>query len=187
MTDDQVLKEERAAPGESRRRCDSARLRSHPCLRSLSSSGPAAHPLSPWYVLCLFRGEGHPRSDAHHHGQRDGEVKVPGTYTLSGFANDAYKKSLRVLRKNGRMKSVFNVEEFEMSDFKMFDGDSVNVDSIIDRFENMVEVKGAVFRPGMYNLGEKVHSVRPSGLRPFDELRDRRGGGMFCSLRFARA
>jgi protein involved in polysaccharide export with SLBB domain len=77
-----------------------------------------------------------------------------------GFANDAYKKSLRVLRKNGRMKSVFNVEEFEMSDFKMFDGDSVNVDSIIDRFENMVEVKGAVFRPGMYNLGEKVHSVR---------------------------
>jgi protein involved in polysaccharide export with SLBB domain len=36
----------------------------------------------------------------------------------------------------------------------------VNVDSIINRFENMVEVKGAVFRPGMYNLGEKVNSVR---------------------------
>ena len=102
-----------------------------------------------------------------------GRVKRPMAYELrkneslstllkysGGFANDAYKKSLRVLRKNGRMKSVFNVEEFEMSDFKMFDGDSVNVDSIIDRFENMVEVKGAVFRPGMYNLGEKVHSVR---------------------------
>lgn len=47
-----------------------------------------------------------------------------------------------------------------MPEFKMFDGDSVTVDSIIDRFENMVEVKGAVFRPGMYNLGEKVNSVR---------------------------
>ena len=47
-----------------------------------------------------------------------------------------------------------------MADFKMFDGDSVSVDSIIDRFENMVEVKGAVFRPGMYNLGEKGQSVR---------------------------
>lgn len=102
-----------------------------------------------------------------------GRVKRPMAYELrkneslatllkysGGFANDAYKKSLRVLRKNGRMKSVYNVEEFEMPEFKMFDGDSVNVDSIIDRFENMVEVKGAVFRPGMYNLGEKVNSVR---------------------------
>ena len=102
-----------------------------------------------------------------------GRVKRPMAYELrkneslatllkysGGFANDAYKKSLRVLRKNGRMKSVFNVEEFEMPEFKMFDGDSVTVDSIIDRFENMVEVKGAVYRPGMYNLGEKVNSVR---------------------------
>jgi len=102
-----------------------------------------------------------------------GRVKRPMAYELrkneslatllkysGGFANDAYKKSLRVLRKNGRMKSVYNVEEFEMPEFKMFDGDSVNVDSIINRFENMVEVKGAVFRPGMYNLGEKVNSVR---------------------------
>ena len=102
-----------------------------------------------------------------------GRVKRPMAYELrkneslatllkysGSFANDAYKKSLRVFRKNGRMKSVYNVEEFEMPEFKMFDGDSVEVDSIIDRFENMVEVKGAVFRPGMYQLGEKVNSVR---------------------------
>ena len=102
-----------------------------------------------------------------------GRVKRPMAYELrkneslatllkysGSFANDAYKKSLRVFRKNGRMKSVYNVEEFEMPEFKMFDGDSVAVDSIIDRFENTVEVKGAVFRPGMYQLGEKVNSVR---------------------------
>ena len=102
-----------------------------------------------------------------------GRVKRPMAYELrkneslatllkysGSFANDAYKKSLRVFRKNGRMKSVFNVEEFEMPEFKMFDGDSVEVDSIIDRFENTVEVKGAIFRPGMYQLGEKVNSVR---------------------------
>ncbi len=102
-----------------------------------------------------------------------GRVKRPMAYELrkneslatllkysGGFANDAYKKSLRVFRKNGRMKSVYNVEEFEMPEFKMFDGDSVAVDSIIDRYENMVEVKGAIFRPGMYQLGEKVNSVR---------------------------
>ena len=102
-----------------------------------------------------------------------GRVKRPMAYELrkneslatllkysGGFASDAYKKSLRVFRKNGRMKSVYNVEEFEMPEFKMFDGDSVEVDSIIDRFENTVEVKGAIFRPGMYQLGEKVNSVR---------------------------
>ena len=102
-----------------------------------------------------------------------GRVKRPMAYELreneslstllkysGGFASDAYKKSMRVLRKNGRMKSVFNVEEFERADFKMIDGDSVIVDSIYDRFENMVEIKGAVFRPGMYQLGEKVTSVR---------------------------
>lgn len=102
-----------------------------------------------------------------------GRVKRPMAYELreseslstllkysGGFASDAYKKSLRVLRKNGRMKSVFNVEEFERADFKMFDGDSVIVDSIYNRFENMVEIKGAVFRPGMYQLGGKVTSVR---------------------------
>lgn len=102
-----------------------------------------------------------------------GRVKRPMAYEMrkaeslstllkysGGFAGDAYKKSLRVLRKSGRMKSVYNVEEFELSDFKMADCDSVIVDSIIDRFENMVEIKGAIFRPGMYRLGEKVNSVR---------------------------
>ena len=102
-----------------------------------------------------------------------GHVKRPMAYELrqgeslstlmkysGGFSADAYKKTLRVYRKTGRMKSVFNVDEFDMSSFKMEDGDEVTVDSIYDRYENMVEVKGAVFRPGMYQLGEKVFSVR---------------------------
>ena len=102
-----------------------------------------------------------------------GSVKRPMAYELrkneslatllkyaGGYTNNAYKKSMRVVRNNGRMKSVFNVEEFEMNAFKMTDGDVVTVDRILDRFENMVEVKGAVFRPGMYNLGDKVNSVR---------------------------
>lgn len=102
-----------------------------------------------------------------------GRVKRPMAYELrkneslatllkyaGGFANDAYVNSLRVIRNNGRMKSVFNVEEFQFPEFKMVDGDVVSVDVIIDRFENMAEVKGAVYRPGMYQLGEKVNSVR---------------------------
>lgn len=102
-----------------------------------------------------------------------GRVKRPMAYEMrkteslatllkysGGFTGDAFKKLLRVLRKSEDLKSVYNVEEFELADFKVADGDSVIVDSIINRFKNMVEVKGAVFRPGMYRLGEKVNSVR---------------------------
>ena len=102
-----------------------------------------------------------------------GSVKRPMAYEMrkseslatllkysGGFTGDAFKKLLRVLRKSEDLKSVYNVEEFELADFKVDDGDEVIVDAVIDRYKNMVEVKGAVFRPGMYRLGEKVHSVR---------------------------
>lgn len=102
-----------------------------------------------------------------------GSVKRPMAYEMrkseslatllkysGGFTGDAFKKLLRVLRKSEDLKSVYNVEEFELADFKVDDGDEVIVDAVIDRYKNMVEVKGAVFRPGMYRLGEKVNSVR---------------------------
>ena len=103
----------------------------------------------------------------------NGSVKRPMAYELrhdeslstllkysGGFKGDAFKKLIRVLRKSEDLKSVYNVEEFEWADFKMTDGDEVTVDTIYDRYKNMVEIKGAVFRPGMYRLGEKVTSVR---------------------------
>ena len=102
-----------------------------------------------------------------------GKVKRPMIYEMKknesvnsllkysgGFAGDAYKKSVRVNRKTGREYAVYNVEEFDFSSFRVDDGDSISVDSIIPRYANTVEVKGAVFRPGMYNLGEQVNSVR---------------------------
>ena len=101
-----------------------------------------------------------------------GRVKRPMAYEMrkdeslstllrysGGFASDAYKGSVRVFRKNDRMKSVFNIEEFDWANFKVADGDSVLIDSILDRYDNMVEIKGAVFHPGMYELGEKVSTV----------------------------
>ena len=103
----------------------------------------------------------------------EGKVKRPMTYEMKknenlntllkysgGFTGDAYNKSVRVNRKTGREYAVFNVDEFDFSSFRIDDGDSVTVDSILPRYANTVEVKGAVFRPGMYNLGEQVNSVR---------------------------
>lgn len=77
-----------------------------------------------------------------------------------GFTGDAYHKSVRVVRKTGDRYGVFNVEEFDQSSFRVADGDMVTVDAMLDRFENMVEVKGAVFRPGKFRLGEQVTTVR---------------------------
>lgn len=77
-----------------------------------------------------------------------------------GFTGDAHKKSVRLMRQNGERYSIFNVNEFDMADFKLEDGDDVTVDGMINRYDNMVEIKGAVFRPGQYELGTKVNSVR---------------------------
>lgn len=102
-----------------------------------------------------------------------GKVKRPMYYEMKpdeslasllkytgGFTGDAYRKAVRVNRKNGKEYAAFNVNEFDFASFHVADGDSVSVDSITPRFANTVEVKGAVFRPGMYNLGEQVNSVR---------------------------
>ena len=77
-----------------------------------------------------------------------------------GFSSDAFKKSVRLVRKSGERYSVHTVEEFDMSGFKVTDGDAISVDPMVDRYENMVEVKGAVFRPGQYELGKQISSIR---------------------------
>ena len=76
------------------------------------------------------------------------------------FTGDAYKKNIKVIRKAEGHYSIFNVNEFDMSSFHLDDEDSVYVDSIIQRYSNMVEVKGAVFRPGMYQVGGDVNSIK---------------------------
>ena len=90
--------------------------------------------------------------------------KNESIYTLlkyaGGFTGDAYTKQVRLIRKTGREYSVHSIEEFDFSSFQLNDEDSVTVDSIISRFSNMVELKGAVFRPGMYEVGDKIYSVR---------------------------
>ena len=102
-----------------------------------------------------------------------GKVKRPMYYEMKknesvgtlidyagGFEGDAYRKSVRIIRKSGSQYSVYNVNEFDMGSFHMADNDSVSVDSILPRYSNMVEVKGAVFRPGMYQLGKNIYSVK---------------------------
>ena len=102
-----------------------------------------------------------------------GKVKRPMFYEMKknenlgtvinyagGFAGDAYRKSVRVVRKAGTQYSVYTVGEFDLGEFRVADEDSVSIDSILPRYSNMVEIKGAVFRPGMFQLGGQINSVK---------------------------
>ncbi len=101
-----------------------------------------------------------------------GKVKRPMFYEMrdsenlsslidysGGFSGDAYRNSVRVVRKSGREYSIHTVERTELSSFALNDGDSIYVDSIIPRYANMVEINGAVFYPGQYQFGDKIKTV----------------------------
>ena len=102
-----------------------------------------------------------------------GKVKRPLIYEMAdeetlatlldfagGFTGDAYKKAVRVVRKSGREYQVFNVEEGQFASFALTDGDEITVGAVLDRFENRVEIRGAVYRAGMYALDGNVSTVR---------------------------
>ena len=102
-----------------------------------------------------------------------GKVKRPMFYEMKptetvatilnyagGFTGDAYKKAVRIIRKSGRDHQVYNVDEMDYSVFRLDDGDSISVDAVLKRFENRVEIRGAVYRSGLYELSGTVNTVK---------------------------
>lgn len=101
-----------------------------------------------------------------------GKVKRPMWYEMKsteslgtllkyagGFAGDAYEDNVTLVRKKGGVVSVFSLGEFDRDAFQLCDADSVNVDSTLNRYANTVEIKGAVLRPGMYQLDSGITTV----------------------------
>ena len=91
---------------------------------------------------------------------KNGESVATLLKYVGGFSSDAYKKSIRVLRKDGKEFSVKTVDDIDYSAFKLIDGDVVTVDSILNRFNNRLEVKGAVYHPGVFELSGSLNTVR---------------------------
>ena len=102
-----------------------------------------------------------------------GKVKRPMFYEMKtgenvkqvltfagGFAGDAYTKNVRLTRKAGSEYSMHTVDEFQSAAFQVMDGDSIFVDSVVARFSNMVEVRGAVMHAGQFQLGGEIQTVR---------------------------
>lgn len=102
-----------------------------------------------------------------------GNVKRPMSYELkkgetiadlidyaAGFTGDAYTKNLRMIRKNGSEYQIFTVNEPDYASFELMEGDALTVGAMLDRFENKLEIKGAVYRPGTYELGSEIRTVK---------------------------
>lgn len=102
-----------------------------------------------------------------------GNVKRPMFYELKkdetlstllryagGFSSNAYTKTIRIIRQNGQEYQVKTVERPDFSVFRLCDGDVITADAVLDRFENKLEIKGAVNRPGLYELSGRLNTVR---------------------------
>ena len=103
----------------------------------------------------------------------EGNVKRPMKYEMKGdetvatllkyagnFASDAYTRSMKLVRQNGKEYQIFTVDDMDYSVFKLKDGDVLTAEAILDRFENKLEIKGAVYRPGIYQFGGDLNTVK---------------------------
>ena len=77
-----------------------------------------------------------------------------------GFTNDAYSSAVTVERNNNKEKTICTVDDMNYGVFKVKDGDIVSIGAILDRYDNRVEIKGAVYRPGFYAMGNDISTVR---------------------------
>ena len=102
-----------------------------------------------------------------------GKVKRPMQYEMKGeetlgkllkyaggFASDAYKKNVNVSRKGDSEFQMYTVYNEDFDNFKLANGDSIMIDSIVNRYENRVSVTGAVYRPGNYAINNSIKTVK---------------------------
>ena len=105
--------------------------------------------------------------------QISGNVKRPMRYEMKngetvetligyagGFTSDAYTKSLRMVRQNGKEYQVNTIDDKDYGSYRLSDGDMVTAEAILDRFTNKLEIRGAVYRPGIYELNDNVNTVK---------------------------
>ena len=103
----------------------------------------------------------------------DGNVKRPMYYEIKpdetiktlleyagGFTGDAYSDMVRLSRQSGTENELYNIDKGEFASYRLKDGDVLTVGTILDRYANRVEIKGSVYRPGMFAIGKDLNTVR---------------------------
>ena len=102
-----------------------------------------------------------------------GSVRRPMSYELTrnetlddlvryagDFTGDAYKDDIRLVRNTGNEQEIFTISSSRMKAYPIEDGDVITVGSNLDRFANRIEVRGHVFRPGMFQYGGDIKTVK---------------------------
>lgn len=90
---------------------------------------------------------------------KEGETIADLIEYAAGFTGDAYTENIRMIRRNGSEYQIYTVDKADYDTFKLMEGDALTVGEMLDRFENRIEIKGAIYRPGTYELGEEIHTV----------------------------
>ena len=91
---------------------------------------------------------------------KEGETIADLVDYAAGFTGDAYTKNIRMIRRNGSEYQIFTINEPDYATFELMEGDALTVGAMLDRFENRIEIKGAVYRPGTYELGNEISTVK---------------------------
>ncbi len=91
---------------------------------------------------------------------KNGETVKTLIEYAGNFTGDAYRKNVRMTRQNGREYQIHTIDDIDYSVFKLIDGDVVNVSAMLDRYENKLEIKGAVYRPGIYQYSGQLNTVK---------------------------
>lgn len=113
--------------------------------------------VEPYRNMVVIKGE--VRRPMHYE-MRDGESVATLLDFAGGFNGEAYKKNLLVKRKGTSELKVFTVEAEEYSSFRIMDGDTVKVGAILDKYENKIEISGAVYRPGAYAIDNNLKTLK---------------------------
>ena len=90
----------------------------------------------------------------------DGESVENAIMYAGGFKGDAYTSHIKITRRNGKELQVRTVLNADFATATVMDGDLLTISEILDRYENRVEIVGAVYRPGEYELSSDVNTVK---------------------------
>lgn len=102
-----------------------------------------------------------------------GKVKRPMYYEMTlietfsdllryagGFTGDAYKDKVSIFRKTGEYDKVRTLSSSEYDNFILSDGDEITIESGLNLYDNRVKIEGSVFRPGYYEIGDKIKTIK---------------------------
>ena len=112
-----------------------------------------------------------------------GGVKIPGKFEIKngetiadlinyagGFSEDSYSKSIRITRIFDEKYKIVDVNSDQYEFFQLKSGDKIEIDKIIEKYDNRLIVKGSVYKPGVFalsegmtvlNLIEKAEGIKP--------------------------